>query len=110
MSKTKKPNVNNQIQELLTAGFRPTPTDLAEGAGDRRLLFGSGRPCQIWIKRPTANADWIIEIPDVKIEAETGSALSAVEIAIQQLRDTAEMATKAADALVDARAILRLSR
>lgn len=94
------------MKKLVAAGFRVTPAAAARGE-THKLLFGSVRP-QIWITQPTANASWLLQIPDVKVEIESDSPLSAVDSAIEYLREIAAMATKAADALADARAILRL--
>ena len=96
------------MAKLIAAGFRVTPA-AAERGEDHKLLFGSVIP-RVWITQPTPNAAWVITVPDVKIEIESDSPFCAVDSAIRELRETAAMATKAADALVEARAILRLSR
>lgn len=93
---------NNLLRLIKQAGFRPTRADVVDGRADRLLLMGV-RP-QVWVKLPTAGSSWIVEIPDLNVLVETDSPLDGIRQAATCLRETAAMATRVADALVDARA------
>lgn len=102
------PEVDDSLlRQIHTAGFRPTRADTEQGRTDR-LLFTGVRP-QVWVRLPTAGTSWIVEVPDLNILVETDSPLDGIRQVISDLRETATMATRVADALVDARAVLRRS-
>lgn len=90
------------LRQIHNAGFRPTKADTEQGRTDRLLLMGT-RP-QVWIHLPTANAAWMVTVPDLAVLVETDSPLDGLRQAVTYLRETATMATRVADALVDARA------